>query len=62
MAETVEKFFTEKITSMPPEEYEIIKGSKSVSKPAISRNGDSTEPAAKKAKPIDKPQTIAAGI
>ena len=62
MAETVEKFFNEKISTMPPEEYEIIKGGKSGSKPAISKTGgDLIEPATKKAKPIDKPQTIAAG-
>lgn len=63
MAETVEKFFNEKIAMMPPEEYEIIKGSKTavkpVVKPATSSTGDSLEPAAKKAKPA-KPRTIAA--
>ena len=61
MAETVEKFFDEKLASMPPEEYEIIKGSKTVVKPATSSTGNLIEPAAKKAKPMDKPQTIAAG-
>lgn len=70
MAETVEKFFNEKIATMPPEEYEIIKGGKSGPKPSISKSGgDLIEPATKKSKPIDKPidkpmdkpQTIAAG-
>jgi len=69
MAETVEKFFDEKIATMPPEEYEIIKGGKSGPKPSISKTGgDLIEPATKKAKsidkpmakPMDKPQTIAA--
>ena len=66
MAETVEKFFNEKLAMMPPEEYEIIKGAKTVGKPAVkpavSSTGDPLEPAAKKIKqPINKPRTIAAG-
>lgn len=60
MAETVEKFFNEKIAMMPPEEHEIIKGSKTVVKPATSSTGDPNEPATKKAKPVVKPRAIAA--
>jgi len=65
MAETVEKFFNEKLAMMPPEEYEIIKGGKPtikpVLKPATSSTGDLIEPAAKKTKPTIKPRTTAAG-
>lgn len=65
MAETVEKFFNEKLAMMPPEEVEIVgKGSKTVVKPATSSTGDPGEPPAKKGKkstPPTKPRTIAAG-
>lgn len=66
MAETVEKFFDEKLAMMPPEEYEIVgKGAKTVVKPATSSTGDPEgEPPAKKGKkstPPTKPRTIAAG-
>ena len=65
MAETVEKFFNEKLAMMPPEEYEIFgKGSKTVVKPATSSTGDPDEPLAKKAKkspPSIKATATAAG-
>ena len=59
MAEVLEKFFDEKLSMMPPEEYEIVKGSKTVVKAATSTS-ESGEPIAKKSK-IIKPRSIAAG-
>ena len=65
MAETVEKFFNEKIAMMPPEEHEIVgKGSKSAKpaiKPTVTSTVDPSEPPAKKGKPSIKTETIAAG-
>lgn len=58
MAEVLEKFFDEKLSMMPPEEYEIIKGAKTVVKAATSTS-ESGEPVSKKSK-IIKPCSIAA--
>uniref|UniRef100_T2MD51 Bromodomain-containing protein 3 n=1 Tax=Hydra vulgaris TaxID=6087 RepID=T2MD51_HYDVU len=58
MAEVLEKFFDEKLSMMPPEEYEIIKGAKTVVKAATSTS-ESGEPVSKKSK-ISKPCSIAA--
>lgn len=67
MAEVVEKFFKEKLSMMPPEEYELMgKGNKPVVKPATSTSNtgeatdaaDPSEPAAKRGKKAITPSVV----
>ena len=65
MAESLEKFFNEKLAMMPPEEYEVVgKNARPLIKPASSTSsGDPGEPPTKRGKkagPV-KPRSIAAG-
>ena len=67
MAEVVEKFFNEKLSMMPPEEYELHgKSNKPVVKPATSTSNtgeftepiEPVEPAAKKGKKAPPVQPV----
>ena len=59
MAEVVEKFFTEKISMMPPEEYEIVgKSNKPVVKAATSTS-NAGEPITEPIEPIEPIEPLA---